>query len=135
MGNNSAPRYAGDTAYSIEDLSQFSKGYTLVGEVTGLNRLLMAESASSRDQFNRLNTILDNNPGYVPQYAIDEEMLPPNESEPYMPKVRAYGATASNFALTSNNSYLGNTATDPDINNAPDLPKTVRDILTEIGEL
>lgn len=135
MGNNSAPRYGGNTAYTTNDLSRWSKGYVLIGEVSGLGRLLMAESGSSRGQFATTQTLYDNNPSYVPQYAIREEMIPPNETGPFIPKVRIYGQTAIDWAATVPNDYANETVTDQNTNNAPDLPKTVRDILTEIGEI
>ena len=80
--------------------------------------------------------IYDNNPSYVPQYAIDEEMLPPTETATYVPKIRLYGQRTIDFINTELNEYsnvTGNTVlTDTDVNNAPDLPKTIRDILATL---
>jgi hypothetical protein len=130
-GNNSYLRPAGDTAYEVEDFSQRSKGITVVGEVAGWNNLLNAESGSSRDQFNRIQTLYDANPGYTEPLMTAEEMLPPNEVGPYRSKVRVYGQTAIDYFQSIRNDYddAGSVEYDSDINNAPDLPKSVRDIL------
>ena len=133
-GNNSSLRPGGNTSYQEGDLSRWSKGITIIGEVSGYQNLLRAESGSSRGQFATTQTLYDDNPGYVPQYAIDEEMLPPDESAPYVPKVRVYGQTAIDWVQGTGNDYIGETVFNTDLNDAPDLPKTIKDILTAIGE-
>jgi hypothetical protein len=132
--NGSQMRPAGSTAYSNEVLAKYSKGYTAIN--VKLPRLLETEKASSSQQFDRTKVIYDANPSYVPQYAIDEEMLPPNETAPYIPAVRIYGTDAVSYYQNNQvNEYTnveGTAVFDNDVNNAPDLPKTIRDILATL---
>ena len=134
-GNTSQMRPAGKTAFNLNSLAKYSKGYTLIN-VDGIKRILETEKGSSQGQFDNTQVIYDENPSYVPQYAIDEEMLPPTESAPYVPKIRLYGQRTIDFINTELNEYgntTGNTVlTDADVNNAPDLPKTIRDILATL---
>ena len=132
--NGSQMRPAGSTSYSNEILAKYSKGYTIIN--VKLPRLLETEKTSSSQQFDRTKVIYDANPSYVPQYAIDEEMLPPNETAPYIPALRIYGTDAVNFYQNNQvNEYTnveGTAVFDDDVNNAPDLPKSVRDILATL---
>ncbi|QDP47365.1 MAG: hypothetical protein Unbinned4388contig1000_84 [Prokaryotic dsDNA virus sp.] len=134
-GNTSQMRPAGRTAFSLNSLAKYSKGYTLIN-IEGIKKILQVEKAGSSSQFDNTQVIYDNNPSYVPQYAIDEEMLPPTETAPYVPKIRLYGQRTIDFINTELNEYsnvTGNTVlTDTDVNNAPDLPKTIRDILATL---
>lgn len=114
-----------------------SKGYTVI-DCEGIDRLDEVEKASSSSQFERQRIIMEANPTYVPQYAIDEELLPPNETAPYRAKVRLYGANSIalfnspseyEFDGTSNVDPTGtNVVRDESLLNAPQEPKTLRDL-------
>ena len=133
--NSSNYRPAGKTSYSTDNLFKDSKGYTLIN-VSGLGNIFETEKASSAEQFDDQQTVYNDNPSYVPQYAINEEMLPPTESAPYVPKVRLYGQRPIDWFDSQINEYTNTTGNtilkDTDVNNAPDLPKTIRDILATL---
>ena len=136
-GNNSNMRPAGDTSADDTVLAGNSKGFTIIN-VTGNRRMLETEVGSSRTQFLKQETIYANNTVDA-QYAIDEEMLPPNETGVYVPKVRIYGTDAVTYWNTQVNAYEGSNdpngtlvVKDNDVANAPDLPKSIRDILATL---
>jgi hypothetical protein len=135
-GNNSAMRPAGKTAYKEDNLAKWSKGYTIIN-VTGIRRIGEVEKGSSGKQFERQRGVYKNNPAYNPAYAEREQMLPKNEQGPYQPKFRVYGQKAVDYYKKQTIEYEDPSGTnivlDPNIENAPDLPYTIRKILDELG--
>jgi hypothetical protein len=135
-GNNSAMRPAGKTAYKEDNLAKWSKGYTIIN-VTGIRRIGEVEKGSSGKQFERQRGVYKNNPVYNPAYAEREQMLPKNEQGPYRPKFRVYGQQAVEYYKKQTIEYEDPSGTnvvfDQNVENAPDLPYTIRKILDELG--
>ena len=122
-------RAGNTTSYSINDLSRYSKGIWVIDSVN-LGLIGRAEKGSGKGQFESQRLIYANNPSYVPQWAIDEELS-------YPPKFREYGTTIGtigtiDYADPSEDPTGENVVSDPDSTNADDLPKTIRDILATL---
>jgi hypothetical protein len=98
---------------------------------------LQPQKTSSNDTFSKQETIYNDNPSYDPSvsgWAFDEQMITDNGGNDIsLPKLGFYGSNSADssgaITLTGNNVIRSATSSD-----APELPKTIKDILTLLGE-
>jgi hypothetical protein len=126
--NNSFARI-NNTSFNLNQLQRYTKGW-FIKNVTNppVGQWRSAESASTRNQLEAQRLIYESNPEYSPQWADDEGL-------PGRPKLWLMGSNSNDQMQGWVDPTGQNIVRDSNAANAPDLPKTIKDILIDLNEI
>jgi hypothetical protein len=118
-----------NTSFSVASFAKYSKGWIIKNVINPpLGQWASAESASTKNQFETQYNWSVLYPSHAPDYIAREGMI-------YPPKLGLYGTNSADSSGSWNNTSGVNVVRDANDANAPQIPTTLQELLTELGEI